>query len=918
VPYGFDIKKGFPLFKLRSARTCVWFVLSLSLVATSARAATRTVCASGCNYTDLQAAIDAASLGDTILLRAGETFVGHFKLRAKSGTGVIVIRGDAPASELPATGERLVPSTRPGGNTATSRLARIIGRGALYKTTPLLRTDAGAHGYVIQFIDFDGVSQVGYETLIQIGTDTTAAPPTDITFDRVYVHGHRYKGQKRGIALQGKRLSVLNSYISDIKAIRTDSQAINSYNGAGPFTIENNYIEGASENVMFGGADPAVSNLVPSDIVLRRNHLFKPLAWRNAILSAPGGVRASAGTGGSLAAGKHYFRVVAVMASASTTAESAPSSEVSATVVANGRVTVSWSGVSGADKYRVYRGTTAGGQSKYLETTSTSFAYSGSSEQAGSPPSSGTKWVVKNHFELKNAQRVTVEGNVLENNWAAGQAGYSIMLTPRNSGSAPWTRVQNVTFTNNIIRHVAAVVNITGYDDSDPSGRTEHITFRNNLFEDVNVSTYGTYAKALLVGNGAAYLVFDRNTIIHTNDSVLHAYGAAMPGLVYTNNLSQHRKYGIMGDGASPGKPTIAKYFPGGVVQCNVLAGGNASLYPTPNAFPTVTEWNAGFVNPSAGDYRVAPGSVLEDSGCNGAVPGANLASVNAAIGGSPVVAEPPPPGDPANLAPVADAGGPYTASVGALISVDGTGSRDPDGSVLDYLWSWGDEILVRAADLPASAIHGTQWQKVAISDAAGGAMLLNPDKGAAKRETAYLTPSSYVEFTVNVAAGVPYRLWLRSRATNNSYNNDSLYVQFSGAVDAGGAPVARIGTGSGLALILEDGRGAGVSGWGWSDAGYGTTAPPVYFAQSGPQKVWIQQREDGIGWDQLILSSAAFPSLPGATKNDSTIVDENLGTSTGVSAAHRYARPGTYPIVLTVTDSAGASAVNATTVVVR
>ena len=71
---------------------------------------------------------------------------------------------------------------------------------------------------------------------------------------------------------------MLNSYISDIKAVNADSQAIAGYNGAGPFTIENNYLEAAGENVLFGGADPAVTNLVPSDIVLRRNHLFKPLA----------------------------------------------------------------------------------------------------------------------------------------------------------------------------------------------------------------------------------------------------------------------------------------------------------------------------------------------------------------------------------------------------------------------------------------------------------------------------------------------------------------------------------------------------------------------------------------------------------------------------------------------------------------
>lgn len=872
------------------------------------------MCAAGCAYTDPQAAIDAASFGDTILLRAGETFVGHYTLRVKSGSGVIVIRSDAPDADLPGAGVRLVPSTRPGGNTSLSRLARIVGRGGAYKSAPLLRTDPGAHGYRIQFIDFDGTAHLGYETLILMGSDTTTTPPSDITFDRVYVHGHRYKGQKRGITLNGRQIGILNSYISDIKAINADSQAINGYNGAGPFTIENNYLEAAGENVLFGGADPAVTNLVPSDIVLRRNHLYKPLAWRNAILSAPGNARASAGSGGSLTAATHYFRVVAVMVSGTRTAVSVPSSEASAVVGSGGRVTVTWTGVAGADKYRVYRGTSPGAQTKYLETTSTSLAYSGSGEVAGTPASSGTKWVVKNTFELKNAQRVTLDGNLLENNWAAGQYGYAIVLTPRNSGSAPWTRVQDITFTNNIVRHVPGVVNIAGYDDSDPTLRTERITFRNNLFDDVNHSAYGTNAKALLVGGGAATLVFDRNTIIHTNSSVLYAYGAAMPGLVYTNNVSQHHRYGIMGDGATTGNPTIAKFFPGAVVRCNVLAGGNASLYPTPNSFPTLAEWGAAFVDPAAGDYRILTGSAFASAGCGGSTPGADFSQLNAAMQDG--VGDPPV--DPANQAPIADAGGPYSATTGALMSADGTGSRDPDGSVLDYLWSWGDEVLVRAADLPAAAIHGTEWQRTEVADAAGGAMILNPDKGAAKRATALATPASYVEFTVDVAAGVPYRLWLRSRATNNSYASDSIYVQFSGAVDASGAPLARIGTTSGLAIILEEGRDAGVSGWGWSDAGYDAVAPPIYFAETGRQRIRIQQREDGIGWDQLVISSAAYPTAPGRAKSDTTIVDENFGSSTGVSAAHRYVVAGIYPLVLTVRDAAGATGTATTIVTVR
>ena len=51
------------------------------LTSIDSEAATRRVCASGCDYRDLQQAIDAAAAGDTILLRAGETFTGHFVLR---------------------------------------------------------------------------------------------------------------------------------------------------------------------------------------------------------------------------------------------------------------------------------------------------------------------------------------------------------------------------------------------------------------------------------------------------------------------------------------------------------------------------------------------------------------------------------------------------------------------------------------------------------------------------------------------------------------------------------------------------------------------------------------------------------------------------------------------------------------------
>jgi PKD repeat protein len=40
---------------------------------------------------------------------------------------------------------------------------------------------------------------------------------------------------------------------------------------------------------------------------------------------------------------------------------------------------------------------------------------------------------------------------------------------------------------------------------------------------------------------------------------------------------------------------------------------------------------------------------------------------------------------------PVADANGPYTGRSGAAVSFDGTGSSDPDGTIVTYEWYFGD-----------------------------------------------------------------------------------------------------------------------------------------------------------------------------------------------------------------------------------
>src|SRR6185369_14774600 len=117
--------------------------------------------------------------------------------------------------------------------------------------------------------------------------------------------------------------------------------------------------------------------------------------------------------------------------------------------------------------------------------------------------------------------------------------------------------------------------------------------------------------------------------------------------------------------------------------------------------------------------------------------------------------------------------------------------------------------------------------------------------------------PGSYADITFDAQAGVPYHLWIRMKADNDSWTNDSVFVQFSDSVDAEGNPVWRSGSTSATVVSLEDCSGCGEHGWGWNDNGYATAGEGVMFAASGRHTIRIQQREDGVSIDQVVLSPA-------------------------------------------------------------
>jgi hypothetical protein len=234
-----------------------------------AYAATIAVPASG----NLQAAINNAQAGDTIALEAGATYTGNFKLPNKNGRDFITIR-TAGDQGLPGDGGRISP--------AHADLLAKIRSGS---TSPAFETSAGAHHWRLQLLEIQGTT-TGAGDIVTLGDGSRAQTAlsqiaNNLVVDRVYIHGDAATGQKRGIALNSASTTITGSYISDIKAVGQDSQAIGGWNGPGPYTITNNYLEAAGENLMFGGADPAVPNLVPSDITIADNDFSKQTAWRS-------------------------------------------------------------------------------------------------------------------------------------------------------------------------------------------------------------------------------------------------------------------------------------------------------------------------------------------------------------------------------------------------------------------------------------------------------------------------------------------------------------------------------------------------------------------------------------------------------------------------------------------------------------
>src|ERR1700674_5136224 len=235
---------------------------------------------------NLATAIDDAKCGDTLLLPAGASFDATVLPSKKcDDQHYITVRTDTPDSNLPPEGTRISPAwggvaslpgrppfAQPSGGPAKMLAHRVV-----------RRPSGAAIGDHVRFIGLEWTTPPGAD----IGRIVAAEHSDHVIFDRNWIHpaDGSEVGHGIGIIHRSHMIAVINSYINGLNCIArkgkcTDATAVGGGSGDDPIStlkFYNNFLESAGENILFGGS---AATIVPTDIEIRRNHLFRPVLWK--------------------------------------------------------------------------------------------------------------------------------------------------------------------------------------------------------------------------------------------------------------------------------------------------------------------------------------------------------------------------------------------------------------------------------------------------------------------------------------------------------------------------------------------------------------------------------------------------------------------------------------------------------------
>jgi hypothetical protein len=252
-------------------------------------------------------------------------------------------------------------------------------------------------------------------------------------------------------------------------------------------------------------------------------------------------------------------------------------------------------------------------------------------------------WGVKNLFEIKSAQRVLLEGNVLENNWPDQQVGFAVLLqTVSDENNMPWVQISDVTFRNNVIRNTPMGITMlsrVAYNGGQlPAHPISRVVIANNAI--VLDAALGGPARTIQLLSDLRSVVIERNTAVEVRGNPMNAGlqfddgGNLGPvvGLRVTDNLFGPAQWSpVMGNSTVGGVTTFARFAPDGVFTGNAVVGGLSVHFQSGNYFPA-TGSDAGLRNVAGGDYSLAAPLSWLPAGVP--APGVNAGALSSAIAG--------------------------------------------------------------------------------------------------------------------------------------------------------------------------------------------------------------------------------------------------------------------------------------------
>lgn len=277
----------------------------------------------------------------------------------------------------------------------------------------------------------------------------------------------------------------------------------------------------------------------------------------------------------------------------------------------------------------------------------------------------GNPFTVKNHVELKNAVRVLIDSNLMENNWGGfTETGFSVVLTPKNQHSVllnknlcPMCQVTDVT-----VRYVHVVHAGGGFQlATDISGNGKgggpalagaRWSIHDVVLEDLNTK---------YLGAGTAFEIMNRwptnplNNVTVNHVTAFPDYGthmivtgnvyanAPMYNLAFTNNLIVTGRFPVWSAGGGQSScaytnvpiTTIANCFVNSTFSNNGLIATPPnypeSTWPANNLFPQTIN-DVDFTNYTGGNYLLQTASPYKNQGTDGKDLGADIGTLNAAL----------------------------------------------------------------------------------------------------------------------------------------------------------------------------------------------------------------------------------------------------------------------------------------------